>query len=412
MMNTKQILVVLLLFISIQISSQDWNGVTIPVTLSGGDTWVLQTEASDDFNYTAPAANKGTTFTSKWDDFYHNGWTGPGTTVWTRQHSSVENGELKLTATRYQTNKVNAGAIHSNTTVQYPVYIEAKIKIMNSVLANGAWLLSADDTQEIDFMEGYGANYSDSANEDLTWWAQRMHVSHHVFIRNPLQDWQPNELATGNGNPAPNPTWITRNDGAGNILWKDSYHTYGVYWKDPWHLYYFIDGVQVTKKEGKDQIDPLFYTNSVNQGDTSNDTRTGLSKPMDILFTVEEQGWRTANGKSVVPTDAELANTENHTFKIDWIRTYKPSSSLSVKEVESNFKIDVFPNPTEEFIKINASKLIAKVDCFDVNGKLLVSKNYDDASIHFNVNKFGSGIYFLKISANDGSITRQKFLKN
>ena len=409
----KNALIILISLFSISnLTSQDWNGVTIPVTLDGGDTWVLQSNVSDDFNYSAPAANKGTTFTSKWDDFYHNAWTGPGSTVWTRQHSSVDGGELKLTATRYLSSSVNAGAIHSNNTIQYPVYIEAKIKIMNSVLANGAWLLSPDDTQEIDFMEGYGATYSDSAKEDISWYAERMHVSHHVFIRSPFQDWQPSETSTGNGNPAPNPTWITRNDGAGNINWKDDYHTYGVYWKDPWHVYHFIDGVQVTKREGKDQIDPLYYTNSVNQGDSSNDTRTGLSKAMDIMITVEEQGWRKANEKSVVPTNSELSNIENNTFKIDWIRAYKPSSSLSVNDIKNNLKVDVFPNPSFELVKINSSKLINKIDCFDIKGQLIASKKYDDASVTFNVEKFASGVYFLKISAEDGSNSRHKIVKN
>ncbi len=394
------------------LASQDWNGIAVPVTLDGGDTWVLQSNVSDDFNYTAPAANKGTTFKSKWDDFYHNVWTGPGSTVWTRQHSSVNGGELKLTATRYLSSSVNAGAIHSNNTIQYPVYIEAKIKIMNSVLANGAWLLSPDDTQEIDFMEGYGATYSDSAQEDLSWWGERMHVSHHVFIRSPFKDWQPSELASGNGNPAPNPTWIRRNDGNGNIKWKDSYHTYGVYWKDPWHIYHFIDGVQVSKREGKDQIDPLFFTNSVNQGDSSNDTRTGLSKAMDIMITVEEQGWRKANEKSVVPTNSELSNIENNTFKIDWIRAYKPTSSLSVKDVKNNFKVNIYPNPTSKLIQINASQLINKIDCFDVRGKLICSKNFNDAAVNFDLQKLTKGIYFLEISAQDGSTSRQKILKN
>ena len=404
---------ILLISISQFLNSQnDWDGIAIPVTLTNGDTWVLQTDVSDNFNYIAPAANKGTTFKEKWDDFYHNGWTGPGSTVWTREHSSVEGGELKLTATRYLSNKINSGAIHSNTTVQYPVYIEARIKIMNSVLANGAWLLSPDDTQEIDFMEGYGATYSDSAKEDLTWWAQRMHVSHHVFIRSPFQDWQPSEFASNTGNPSPNPTWITRNDGAGNILWKDSYHTYGVYWKDPWHLYYFIDGVQVTKREGKDQIDPVFFTNSGTQGDSSNDTRTGLSKPMDILFTVEEQGWRTANGKTVVPTDNELSNTENHTFKIDWIRTYKPSSSLAVKDFKNDIEIDLYPNPCNKLIKINSSKLMSKIDLYDVKGQLIASNKYNDAAIFLNVEGLAKGIYFLKILAKDGSFKHQKILKN
>jgi agarase len=399
------------LFVSINAMGQDWNGIPVPVTLSNGDTWVLQSDVSDSFNYSAPAANKGTTFKEKWDDFYHNGWSGPGSTVWTRLHSGVDNGELKLTATRYQTSKVNAGVIHSNKTVQYPVYIEAKIKIMNSVLANGAWLLSPDDTQEIDFMEGYGATYSESASSDLTWWAQRMHVSHHVFIRQPFADWQPNELSSGNGNPAPNPTWITRNDGAGNIVWKDTYHTYGVYWKDPWHVYHFIDGVQVTKREGKDQIDPLFYTNSVNQGDTNNDTRTGLSKAMDIIFSVEEQGWRAANNKSVVPTDNELSNTDDNTFKIDWIRIYKPSSSLAVKDFKNDLKVDFYPNPSNEFIKVNSSKLISKIDFHDVRGKLISSKKYNDATVTFNMENFSKGIYFLKVSSKDGSSTSKKIIK-
>lgn len=411
-MKNNYIFYVLIMLSHIVLGQNDWDGITVPVTLTGGDTWVLQSNVSDDFNYTAPAANKGATFKSKWDDFYHNGWTGPGATVWTRQHSSVDGNELQLTATRYQSNKVNSGAIHSNSTVQYPVYIEARIKIMNSVLANGAWLLSPDDTQEIDFMEGYGATYSESANSDLTWWAQRMHVSHHVFIRQPFQDWQPSEYSSNAGNPSPNPTWITRNDGNGNIKWKDDYHTYGVYWKDPWHLYYFIDGEQVSKREGKDQIDPLYFTNSGTQGDTNNDTRTGLSKSMDILFTVEEQGWRTANNKAVLPTDNELSKTENNKFKIDWIRAYKPSSSLSVNEERNNLNIEVFPNPTKEFININSSKLIRNIDCFDVRGKLIATQKYDDASIVFHMNTFSRGIYFLKISAEDGTISRKKIIRN
>lgn len=392
------------LLTSINAVSQDWDGIPVPPTLENGDTWVLQSDVSDDFNYSAPAANKGTTFLNKWDDWYHNTWTGPASTVWSRTLSTVEGGELKLTAARYQTDKVNAGIIHSNKTVQYPVYIEANIKIMNSVLANGAWLLSPDDTQEIDFMEGYGATFSESANSDLTWWAQRMHMSHHVFIRDPFQDWQPNEFTNG----APNPTWITK----GSTLWKDSYHTYGVYWKDPWHLYYYIDGVQVTKREGKDQIDPLYYTNSGTQGDTNNDTRTGLSKAMDIIFSVEEQGWRSANGKAVIPTDNELSNTDNHTFKIDWIRIYKPNSSLSVTNVQDALSLQMYPNPTDNIININAKEKIKKISFYDVAGKLITSENYDNQNIIINTSILSKGIYFVKIESINGFESIKKLVKN
>ena len=400
------------LFIVSTVISQDWNGIPVPAILEGDDTWVLQTDVSDDFNYSAPASSKGSTFLGKWDDWYHNPWSGPGSTEWSRTHSSVSGGELKLTASRYQTNKVNAGIIHSNQTVQFPVYIEAKVKIMNSVLANGAWLLSPDDTKEIDFMEGYGADFSESANEDLTWWAQRMHISHHVFIRSPFQDWQPNEFGSGPGNPSIHPTWITRNDGAGNILWKDNYHTYGVYWKDPWHLYYFIDGIQVTKREGKDQIDPVFFTNSRTPGDSNDDTRTGLSKAMDIIFSVEEQGWRTANGKSVIPTDTELANTVNHTMRIDWIRTYKPNSSLSVNDLNKRVVVEMHPNPSNGIVKLDSNSLIKNIKCFDIKGQLVVSENYNDASVVFNIEKLVKGIYLLKIYSENGMLSYKKIIKN
>ena len=390
----------------------DWDAIPVPVTLPDGDTWVLQTNVSDNFNYIAPADNKGATFLNKWDDWFHNTWTGPASTTWARNHSSVEGGELKLIASRYLTNRVNAGVIHSNETIQYPVYIEARIKIMNSVLANGAWLLSPDDTQEIDFMEGYGAPFSESANADISWFSKRMHVSHHVFIRDPFQDWQPSEFGNNIGNPSVHPTWITRNDGNGNIDWKDDYHTYGVYWKDPWHLYYFIDGVEVTRREGMEQIDPVFYTNAVNQGDMTNDTRTGLSKPMDIIFSVEEQGWRTANSMPVVPTDNELSNVDNHTFKIDWLRTYKPNSSLSIEDISLETNIEVFPNPASSIIKIDSNQLINKVECYDLKGQLVASDAYRDASVVFNIERLAKGVYLLKISSENGQITHQRLIKN
>lgn len=409
----KKLILLFIVFFAIQFldAQNDWDGIPIPVNLQNGDTWVLQENVSDSFNYNATATNKGTTFFTKWDDWYHNGWEGPASTTWSRTHSFVDGNEMILTASRYQTNRVNAGAIHSQNLVQYPSYVESRIRIMNSVLANGAWMLSPDDTQEIDFMEGYGADFSESANSDLTWWAQRMHVSHHVFIRQPFQDWQPSEFASNTGNPSPNPTWITRNDGNGDILWKDGYHTYGVYWKDPWHLYYYIDGVQVSKREGKEQIDPVYYTNSVNQGDSSNDTRTGLNKAMYLLFTVEEQGWRTANGKDVRPTNNELANTANHRYKIDWIRVYKPQSSLSINDFD-RLKVDIFPNPVKAFVKINSSKLITKLDCYDVRGQLIVTKKYNDASIKFSIASLAKGIYFLKVSAEDGTEIRKKVIKS
>ncbi len=409
----KKIATLLFCFTISIIYSQDWAGIAIPANAGDGKEWVIQNNVSDDFNYSAPATNKGSTYLSKWDDFYHNTWTGPGLTVWQRDHSLVEGGELKLIASRLGVNQVNAGAMHSNATVVYPVYVEIRAKIMNSVLANGGWMLSPDDTQEIDFMEGYGAAFSQSANRDHSWYAQRMHLSHHVFIRSPFQDWQPSEFGNTGSNPSVHPTWITRNDGSGNINWRDDYHRYGVYWEDPTHLYYYIDGVLVTQREGMEQIDPLYYTNTVNQGDTSNDTRTGLNKAMFILFTVEDQDWRSSpqsglQSDTYTPTDTELANTNNHTLHVDWIRVYKPENVASVDEWFTN-NLQIYPNPINDSFTLKADVILNTVEVYTMGGvNVLTKKGINSFSDEIFVGNLTSGLYILKIKDNTGALAVKK----
>ncbi len=271
-----------------------WITIPVPVTLGDDKEWEFQSDISDNFEYEAPADNKGDTFLTKWDDWYHNAWTGPEPTVWRRDHSSVVDNQLQMIASRPDgTTTTNAGVISSKKRVVYPVYIEASVKIMNSKLANGFWLLSPDDTQEIDIVEAYGSDIWTNA-----WFApDRVHVSHHVFIRDPFQDWQPSDEGS----------FYTD----GSTIWREDFHRYGVYWKDPWNLEYYIDGKLVRTRSGVSEIDPLDYTNG-----------TGLSKEMDILVSVEDQTWRANSGLS--PTDEELENLSNNTLKLDWIRVFKP----------------------------------------------------------------------------------------
>lgn len=281
------------LFYGLTLHAQDWKGVPVPVDVGEGYRWVIQPQ-SDDFNYEAPADNKGTAFFEKWTDFYHNPWTGPGLTVWDRGHVFVSGGLLQIPASRFiqnGTKKIKTGCITSNSRVRYPVYIEARVKISNSVLASDVWLLSPDDTQEIDICEAYGGDRLTNQ-----WYAERIHLSHHVFIRRPFQDYQPTD---------PGSWYYT------GTIWREAYHRIGVYWKDPWNLEYYVDGNKVRSVSGEEIIDPRGYTNG-----------TGLSKAMDIIINVEDQTWRSDMG--LTPTDAELENINNNTFKVDWIRVYKP----------------------------------------------------------------------------------------
>ncbi len=360
--------------------SQDWKDFPVPANAGVGKTWELQ-PFSDDFNYDAPADNKGTVFFEKWTEFYHNAWTGPAPTVWRKDHSYVQGGQLKIKASRLTgTSTTNTGCITSKQRVIYPVYVEAYVKIANSVLASDVWMLSPDDTQEIDICEAYGSDRW--TNE---WFSpKRIHLSHHVFIRSPFQDWQPNDAGS----------FYTD----GTTVWRNEYHRIGVYWKDPWNLEYYVDGIKVRTRSGASEIDPKNFTNG-----------TGLSKEMDIIINTEDQTWRANQG--LTPTEAELANTDNNTFQVDWIRIYKPADvTTQIDEIKPT-KLNVSPNPFTGFIHIQSEVGTKRLILCQTNGNVLKNEQVDGTFSTLYASDLNSGIYILKVQYEDGSGSFQKLIK-
>ncbi len=286
----------------------DWDKYEIPVKIEKGEKWTLLTNVSDDFNYTAKANNKGKQFFSKWEDYYHSNWSGPAPTIWQRDHSYVEGGELKMKVSRpknVEQKKTSSGAvtkmmdgtyagcISSKDLVKYPVFVETRMKIANSTMASDVWMLSPDATQEIDIVEAYGSDRDNGG-----YGADRIHLSHHVFVRKPFQDYQPRTN-----------TWYKAKDGK---IWRENYHRVGVYWKNPTHLEYYIDGELVRTVSGMDIIDPKGFTNG-----------TGLSKELHIIINMEDQSWRALKEPSLSPTREELKDVEANTFRVDWVRVYQ-----------------------------------------------------------------------------------------
>ncbi|WP_198673720.1 immunoglobulin-like domain-containing protein [Algibacillus agarilyticus] len=283
----------------------DWDGMPVPAEkFDGTVSWQLVEDLSDSFNYETPyGSNKGVEFNAKWEDGYINAWPGFGNTIWTPNNSRVTAGNLELKATSLDASKNtnNFSAIHARTSIIYPAYIETRVKIMNSVMANAVWMLSDNSAEEIDIVEAYGSSYSESKGASREWFAQRMHLSHHTFDKSvkPNKDYQP---STESGTYYQLPQVPS--------YWRDDFYTVGVYWRDPFHLEYYINGELVRTVSGAAIIDPHEYLKG-----------NGLSSPETILFSGAAQGWQVAGG--VWPTVNELSVEADNVFKIDWIRTYK-----------------------------------------------------------------------------------------
>lgn len=280
-----------LFLIAFPASTKDWDAYPIPVHAGEGMRWQLH-PLSDDFNYDAPAENKGTQFDQRWYEGFINEWKGPSRTEWHPHQSFVKDGKLQLTADRKRlSQKIMMGSITSHDSLIYPLYVEVKAKIMNQVLASDFWLLSKDSTQEIDVLEAYGGDQPGNK-----WFAERLHLSHHVFIREPFADYQPKT----------DDTWYYN-----GTTFRDDFVRVGVYWRDPWYLEYFVNGKSVRVSSGKAVIDPHNYTEG-----------KGLNKPMQAIFNLEDQAWRTAQG--LTPTNKELDDKARGNYLVDWVRFYKP----------------------------------------------------------------------------------------
>ncbi len=262
-----------------------------------GKSWILQPKFSNEFDYSQGKTSDE--FNNNWQDKFFNDWTGPkksGTattsTIYTSENSSIKDGELVYKAT-INGNNVHTGCISSKKSIGYPLYMEARVKISESSLATAVWLLSEDSTQEIDNLEAYG-------NKSNNYFSKRLHLSHHTFIRQPFQDYQPNGPET----------WYADEKGT---LWADDYHRYGVLWLDPWTLKYYVDGGLV-RETPTDEIDPLNYTSG-----------TGLNKDMYLIISAAAQPWReTAGQVENFVTDPSVTDPKRSEARIDYIRTYKP----------------------------------------------------------------------------------------
>ena len=334
--------------------------------------WTYQALFSNEFDYAG--AKTSTEFTNNWQDRFFNSWTGPGITRYSASQSSIEDGQLVFRA-KVDGTVVRTGIVTTKSTVVYPMYMVVRAKISESALASAVWMLSDDSTEEIDNLEAFG-EYA------RQWSSVRLHLSHHTFIRNPFADYQPTSDAT----------WYV--DGKGT-QWARDYHEYGVLWTGPFSLSYYVDGV-------------LVRTTPVNEIDPNNHLGgNGLTKPMHLIISAAAQAWR---GIDYV-NDASVNDAERSTFRIDWIRVYKPATISRVSSVNEDNKLSIYQEQSGSNIYIQSANYIQQVHLYRTDGHLVQSERIDGMSKTISTNNLSTGLYVLRAQMENGAFISEKFLK-
>lgn len=80
---------------------------------------------------------------------------------------------------------------------------------------------------------------------------------------------------------------------------------------------------------------------------------------------------------------------------------------LSVETNEDSYQTIMFPNPTNDVLKIQSTQNITSVNVFSSNGTIISSVTPNAPSVELNVADFADGVYFIQYNVNNDTFIRK-----
>jgi photosystem II stability/assembly factor-like uncharacterized protein len=91
------------------------------------------------------------------------------------------------------------------------------------------------------------------------------------------------------------------------------------------------------------------------------------------------------------------------------VRFGTPNVPLAAKNIAPDSNISIYPNPTNNYLTINANQNIVKAEIYNVNGKLETTTTGNINTI--NTGTLPSGFYIIKLTGQSGNLITKKFTK-
>ncbi|MBN2779236.1 MAG: T9SS type A sorting domain-containing protein [Bacteroidales bacterium] len=112
-------------------------------------------------------------------------------------------------------------------------------------------------------------------------------------------------------------------------------------------------------------------------------------------------GFNSDDGYCILRDDKNVPELINVTGDFDYLYDYnfKTTTLADISDIR-NSNIKIFPNPAEDFVRINFKETgNYKITIFDIDGKNLITESIENKSnIEINIQDLSSGIYFISIS--------------
>lgn len=84
-------------------------------------------------------------------------------------------------------------------------------------------------------------------------------------------------------------------------------------------------------------------------------------------------------------------------------------STLGSAEIKFANNVNIYPNPTNDFVQISSDAQIIDVKILDINGRVI--NDLDFANNTLDLRKLASGIYIAQMSDGNGAVTTKKIIK-
>lgn len=147
-------------------------------------------------------------------------------------------------------------------------------------------------------------------------------------------------------------------------------------------------------------VDITFNDEAKQTGADGNVQFVDLDVPNTLAYTLSKDGYVTKEGSIDV--------TKNDSISLSMVKV----SELSATKEGVALGVNIYPNPANDFIAIEAGSEITNVNVFSIDGRLLLTQTPFVSSFSLTLPELGQSILFVSVSLNDGVTITQKIIVN
>ncbi len=89
-----------------------------------------------------------------------------------------------------------------------------------------------------------------------------------------------------------------------------------------------------------------------------------------------------------------------------------PPKSIIINELNNGNNFEIYPNPNNGIFTIDSKDVIQKIEVTNIAGQTLFSETTSEKTHQLHLNHFSQGIYFIKVSYQDGLTITKKVIVN